>query len=100
MCCFFTILVLLGPRLAILVWYILNPARFSAAVQTWPAPQWVWALLGSLFIPWTSIAYLFVFPGGVHGLDWLWLALGFLIDLSAHSGGGYRHRNRLRGRTV
>lgn len=97
MCCFFTVLVLLGPRLAILVWYLLNPLYFARAVQSWPMPQWLWALLGTLFLPWTSIAYLFVYTNGVVGLDWLWLGIGLLIDLSTHTGGGYRHRRRLRG---
>ena len=70
-------------------------------LPTWPHPldlafpQWVWPLVGAIFVPWTTLAYLIVFPGGVVGQDWLWLGLGLLIDLGAHFGGGYRNRDRI-----
>lgn len=101
MCCLVTTLLLLGPRLAILVWWLVDSARVYLAFETWPHPlnlafpQWVWPLAGAIFVPWTTLAYLVVFPGGVVGLDWLWLGLGLLIDVSAHSG-GFRSRNRMR----
>ena len=97
MCCIITSLLLIGPRLAILVWWLVDTARFTLAFssEAWPFrlpfPSWVWPLLGVLFVPWTTLAYLVVFPGGVTGLDWIWLGLGFLIDVGAHSR-GYRHR--------
>ena len=101
MCCLVTTLLLLGPRLAILVWWLMDSARFNLAFNTevWPlhlaVPFWIWPLLGALLVPWTTLAYLIVSPGGVVGLDWLWLGLGLLIDLGSHSG-GYRQRNRIR----
>ena len=101
MCCLVTTLLLLGPRLAILVWWLMDSARFNLAFNTkvWPLhlplPYWVWPLIGAIFVPWTTLAYLIVFPGGVVGLDWLWLGIGLLIDLGSHSG-GYRQRNRIR----
>ena len=104
MCCLVTTLLLLGPRLAILVWWFMDSARFNLAFQTWPSPFHLafppggfWPLLGTIFVPWTTLAYLVVFPGGVAGLDWVWLGLGLLIDLGSHFGGGYRHRDRIRG---
>jgi hypothetical protein len=39
-------------------------------------------------------AYLFVFPGGIVGYEWIVLGVAFLIDLAGH-GGGYRHRDRI-----
>ena len=102
MCCLVTTLLLLGPRLAILVWWLMDSARFNLAFNTkvWPVhlavPFWVWPLLGAIFVPWTTLVYLVVFPGGVVGLDWAWLGLGLLIDLSSHLGGGYRYRGRIR----
>jgi len=101
-CCLVTALLLLGPRLALLVWWLMDAARFSLAFNTppWPLhvawPFWVWALIGGIFVPWTTLAYLIVFPGGVVGLDWIWLGVGLLIDLGAHFGGGYRNRGRIR----
>ena len=103
MCCLVTILLLLGPRLALLVWWFMDSARFNLAFtsKVWPVhlafPFWVWPLLGAILVPWTTLAYLVVFPGGVMGLGWLWLGLGFLIDLGSHFGGAYRHRDRIRG---
>jgi len=101
MCCVITTLLMLGPRLAILVWWFMNPARFNLAFRTWTHPfdlafpVWVWPLVGALILPWTTLAYLVVVPGGVMGLDWVWLVLGLALDLGAH-GGGYRHRDRIR----
>ena len=103
MCCLVTTLLLLGPRLAILVWWFTDSTRFNLAFQTWPHPfqlafpLWVWPLAGAIFLPWTTLAYLVVSPGGVVGQDWLWLGLGLLVDLGSHSGGAYRHRDRIPG---
>jgi len=100
-CCLVTLLLLFGPRLALVVWWLMDSARFTLAFQTWPQsisvalPVWVFPLLGVLILPWTTLAYLFVFPGGIVGLDWLWLGIGLLIDLGSH-GAGYRNRNRFR----
>ena len=92
MCCFFTSLVLFGPRLAILVWWSLQPMRWSAAFE-----GFIWPLLGFLFLPWTTIMYVLVFGGGITGFDWVWLGLGLLADISSYAGGGYGNRNRLSG---
>ena len=48
-------------------------------------------LLGLIFLPWTLLMYLIVFPGGVVGFDWLILGLGLLADIAGYSG-GYRQR--------
>ena len=59
MCCFFTALVLFGPRLAILVWWLLNPVYIGAAFGNWIVP-----LLGFIFLPWTLLMYFIIYPGG------------------------------------
>jgi hypothetical protein len=88
MCCFFTILVFLGPRAGILVWYLVNPARWALAF-----PQtWVWPLLGSIFLPWLTLMYVIVFPGGIVGFDWVWLGLALVADIAWWAGGGFRRR--------
>ena len=51
MCCFFTVLVLVGPRAAILVWWVISTARWQAAFD-----NFFWAFLGFLFAPWTTLA--------------------------------------------
>lgn len=92
MCCFFTVLLFLGPRAAILVWWLVDQLRWQATFTTF-----IWPLLGFLFLPWTTLAYVFVAPGGVYGFDWLWLGIALLADLSTYGGGGYGNRNRIPG---
>ncbi len=90
MCCLFTALVLLGPRFGILIWWLFDPARWSLAFDLW-----VWPLLGALFVPWTTLMYVIVFPGGVDGLDWLWLGLGLFADIASWSGGAWGNRRQV-----
>ncbi|MEJ2737254.1 MAG: hypothetical protein P8189_27475 [Anaerolineae bacterium] len=94
MCCLITSLFLLGPRFATLIWWLINPVRFTAAFSSF-----VWPILGILFMPWTTLMYLIVWSPltGVYGLDWLWLALGVLADISTYAGGGYGNRDRIPG---
>jgi hypothetical protein len=94
MCCLFTTLLLLGPRAAVLVWWLINPFRFATAFSTF-----IWPVLGIIFLPWTTLMYLIVWSpvNGIWGLDWLWLGLGVLFDIGMHVGGGYGNRDRLRG---
>jgi hypothetical protein len=90
MCCLFTALLLLGPRAAILVWWLIEPVRWNATFDTF-----LWPLLGFLFLPWTTLAYVAVYPAGIDGFDYLFLGLGLLFDLSSYFGGGYSNRNRI-----
>ena len=100
MCCLTTIFLVLGSRITILLWWLAEPQRFNLAFKNWTLPGdyaipvWVWTLLGGIFLPWTTLAYLFVFPGGIVGYEWIVLGVTFLIDLAGH-GGGYRHRDRI-----
>ena len=73
MCCMFTSLVLFGPRMVILLWWLIQPWRWSLAFDTF-----FWPFLGFLFLPWTTLMYVMVAPGGVTGFDWLWLGLMFI----------------------
>jgi hypothetical protein len=86
MCCVLTILVLFGSRLAAIAWYFVDTARWEAAFS-----NILWPCLGVIFLPWTTMAYVLMSPGGVQGLQWLVVVLGVLIDLGAF-GGGYRNR--------
>ena len=92
MCCFFTSLVVFGPRLAILIWWLIRPVYISAAFSSW-----IWGILGWIFLPWTTIMYLIVYPGGIVAFDWIWLGLGLIADITSYSGGAYGNRNRIPG---
>ena len=92
MCCFFTTLVLLGPRAAILIWWLINPVRWQATFSSF-----IWPLLGFIFVPWTTLMYVLVAPGGVIGFDWVWIALAVVADIGMYAGGGYGNRDRIPG---
>ena len=91
MCCVFTILLFFGPRLAILVWWLINRLYVSRAFDN----SWLLGILGWIFLPWLTLMYLIVYPGGIGGLDWLWLGLGLLADLAYYAGGGWGNRRRV-----
>jgi hypothetical protein len=84
-CCIFLILVFLGPRAGILLWWLGEPGRWDDAFDTF-----FWPFLGFVFLPWTTLMYVGVAPGGVAGFDWLWLALSLLADLAMYAGGAAR----------
>ncbi len=86
MCCFFTALVLAGPRLAILVWWLFNPIYFNAAYD-----HFIWGFLGWLFLPWTTLMYVAIYPGGIMGFDWLLLGMGVFLDIFSYMA-SYRER--------
>jgi hypothetical protein len=92
MCCFYTILLFLGPRFANIVWWIANPTRWDLAFSSV-----IWPILGILFAPWTTLMYMLVFPGGVTGFDWVWIGLAVLGDIGMYAGGGYSNRDRIPG---
>ena len=44
--------------------------------------NWILPLLGIIALPYTTIMYVLVWsPAGVHGFDWVWLAMGVLLDV-------------------
>jgi hypothetical protein len=39
-------------------------------------------LLGIILLPYTTVMYMLVWsPAGLHGFDWVWLALGVMLDI-------------------
>jgi hypothetical protein len=92
MCCLFTALVLLGPRGLIFFWWLLEPARWATALATFLVP-----LLGFVFLPWTVLAYVATFPGGIEGGELLLVALAVGLDVFSWLGGAYGNRDRVPG---
>ena len=90
MCCFFTALFLLGPRAAIFIWWLLQPVRWNSAFDTFIVP-----LLGFIFLPWTTLIYVVVQPGGLTGLDVFWVGLGVVIDVLKWAGGAWGNRGQI-----
>jgi hypothetical protein len=89
--CAFLALLLAGPRAAILVWYLAVPGRWENAFHAYSA---VWPLLGALFLPWTTLAFVTVAPhGDVAGaFGWVLIAMGLILDLATFASSGERGR--------
>ena len=91
-CCLFTTLVLLGPRAAILIWWLIDPLRWQAAFDSF-----LWPFLGFIFLPWTTLMYAFVASGGMVPFDWVLVGLAVVFDIAMWGGGAYGNRNRIPG---
>jgi hypothetical protein len=87
--CLFLILLLFGPRSVIVIWWLLQPLRWEATFGSFIVP-----FLGFLILPWTTLMYVIVAPGGLVGLDVLWMGLAVLADIASYTGGGVYGRRR------
>ena len=81
MCCLILTAGFLGPRVALIFWWIFGD-RVELAFDSW-----FWPLLGLILLPWTTLAYLLVWSvvGGVEGAEWIVVALGFAADVLTYS---------------
>ncbi|MFR9805417.1 hypothetical protein ACL02T_24495 [Pseudonocardia sp. RS010] len=87
--CLLVGLLLFGPRVVDVLWWLLDPVRWDATFGTV-----LWPIIGIVFLPLTTLIYVLVAPGGIAGLDAVWLALAFLVDLSGYAGGRRYGRRR------
>jgi hypothetical protein len=88
MCCFFASLWFLGPRFAFLIFWLIPWGRLKITAAL---SGWFWPLLGLIFLPWTILMYVLVYP--IIGFDWLWLGLAVVADISAYVAGAARRRD-------
>jgi hypothetical protein len=91
MCLILSVL-LFGPRLILVIWWLFDPVRWAASFDTVLFP-----ILGFLFLPWTTVMYVLVLPQGIEGLDWLVITLALLADVGSLAGGALRGRGRMQG---
>jgi hypothetical protein len=87
MCCLLLLATGLGPRIALAAWWIFGD-KVDVAFDTW-----IWPLLGLLLLPWTTLFYVIIWSvGGVSGAEWLFVALGFALDIATYSARSARAR--------
>ena len=81
MCCLALSAGFIGPRFALLAWWIFG-TKVDAAFSSF-----FWPFLGLLFLPWTTIAYVLAWGpiDDVSGWGWLLVALGFAADVATYS---------------
>ncbi len=92
--CLFAVGAAFFPRLVLLFTWLFTPLVTRAFHATF-----IWPLLGIIFLPFTTLFYVFVYiPGiGLTGWGWFWVILGFLFDISAYSSSTYANRTRMPG---
>ena len=86
MCCIVALGALIGPRVAIVAWWLLDPARWALAFSSALLP-----ILGFILLPWTTLVYVWIAPGGIDTIGLVFLVLAVIVDVGAY-GGGYRSR--------
>jgi hypothetical protein len=86
--CLLALVGAVAPRLALILMWLFTD-MLGRAFDSWVLP-----LLGFLFLPLTTVIYVFVSPGGLGTFDWILLVVGVLIDLGSHGGGAYSRRER------
>jgi hypothetical protein len=90
MCCLVLTAGVLGPRIALLAWWIFGD-KVDAAFGSW-----IWPLLGLLFLPWTTLMYVIAWGplDGVSGAGWLLVALGVALDIASYGARSAKARYR------
>ncbi len=76
--CLLAMLAAFAPRLVLILAWIFG-TRWDLV---WRG-NWFLPILGIIFLPYTTVMYMLVWSaaGGIVGFDWLWLALGLMMDL-------------------
>ena len=79
--CLLSLLLTIGSRTVLLFVWLFAPWASLAF------PNGLWPVLGFLFMPTTTVAYLFAWSpaSGVTGLGWLILAGGLLFDIGSYA---------------
>ncbi len=75
--CLLAFVMAFAPRVVLLLAWI-----FSDRWQAVWRGDWLVPLLGIVFLPYTTIMYMLVWSAaGIQGWDWLWIALGVVLDI-------------------
>jgi hypothetical protein len=87
--CLFAVMAGFFPRIALVVVWLATD-RVDRAFDTWILP-----LLGLIFLPFTTLVYVFAWSPvvGLGGGRWLWVALAFVCDLVNIFGGARARRS-------
>jgi len=79
-------------RIMLLMVWIARPVMMNATFSSFILP-----CLGFMFLPFTTLMYVFLMQGvgQLQGLDWLWLFLAALLDIASIGAAGATNRNRI-----
>jgi len=90
-CCLLSLFVTLGPRLALLFMWLFTD-RITLAFNNHIVP-----LLGLIFLPLTTFAYVIFYDPleGLSGLAWVAVGIAFIVDLAINAGTIFGNRKRI-----
>ena len=93
--CLFALFAGAFPRVADIILWLARPAQFTAPF----GGAWLWPALGILFLPLTTLFYVFMWSpaGGIQGFDWFWLFLAVMLDIGNAAGSAYTNRDKVPG---
>ena len=76
--CLLAFSIAVAPRLVLVLAWIFSD-RWHAVWQG----EWIWPLLGILFLPFTTVMYMLAWnpATGISGFDWFWIGLGVVLDI-------------------
>ncbi|MGH2463966.1 MAG: hypothetical protein ACRDGI_00750 [Candidatus Limnocylindrales bacterium] len=89
MCCLVALAGLVSPRLVLVLWWLVDSARWSGLFDNLIVP-----VLGFLFLPWTTLVYVFFAPTGFGGLAPIVVVIAVLVDAGTYGGGVFGNRRR------
>jgi hypothetical protein len=89
--CLFALIAVLSPRLALLLLWLFSP-WVDKAFAGFFLP-----LLGLIFLPWTTLMYVAISPGGIQDFDIVLLTIGVVVDIVQWVGGAWGNRNQIQG---
>ena len=87
--CLFLLVAALSPRLAVVLMWIFTPWVDRAFGPI------IWPILGVIFLPLTTLAYVIFWNTGGHGVtgwEWIFVILAVFADLVSYGGGAYGRR--------
>ena len=88
MCCWLLIAFGFAPRVALFFMWLFTD-RISAAFDGILLP-----LIGFFLMPWTTLVYTLVSPGGLDGLDIVMLVIAIGADLGIWGGGAKKRKSK------
>jgi hypothetical protein len=93
--CLFAIFAGFFPRIAVFILWIARPTLFLTPFNG----NWIWPLLGIVFLPFTTLMYVIMWtPGiGIQGFEWFWLAMAVFLDISHAAASAQQNRDRIPG---
>jgi hypothetical protein len=90
MCCALATLALIGPRGLGVLWWLFEPTRWAITF----GGSFIVPFLGLLFLPWATLAYLVVAPGGLDTFDVIFVVFAAIVDIVTFGGGYFSNGRR------